>query len=53
MPIVGFHANDNWEMKVVGPKGSERSYTLVGGAGEHQPEATGKLLLKLLPASRP
>ena len=51
--IVGSRANDNWEMKVEGPKGFERSYTLVGGAGEHQPVAIGKLLVKLLPASRP
>jgi hypothetical protein len=39
--IVGPHANDNWEMKVV------------GGTGKHQPMSIGKLLLKLLPASRP
>ncbi len=50
--IVGSHANDNWEMKVEGPEGFERSYTLVGGAGEYQPVAIGKLLVKLLPASR-
>ena len=35
--IVEAHANDNWEMKVEGPEGFERSYTLVGGTGEHQP----------------
>lgn len=51
--IVGSHANDNWEMKVEGPEGFERSYNLIGSAGEHQPMAIGKLLLKLLPASRP
>ena len=51
--IVGSHANDKWEMKVEGPERFERSYTLVGGAGAHQPVAIGKLLLKLLPASRP
>jgi len=48
--IVGSHANDNWEMKVEGPAGFERSYTLVGGAGEHQPAAIGNLVVKLLPA---
>ena len=51
--IVGSHANDNWEMKVEGPEGFERTYTLVGGTGEHQPMAIEKLLLQLLPASRP
>jgi hypothetical protein len=49
--IVGSRANDNWEMKVEGPRGFERSYTLVGEAGEHQPEAIRNVLMKLLPAS--
>jgi len=51
--IVGSRANDNWEMKVEGPEGFERSYSLAGGAGEHQPAAIGNLLGKLLPASKP
>jgi hypothetical protein len=49
--IIGSRANDNWEMKVEGPHGFERSYTLVGEAGEHQPEAIRSVLIKLLPAS--
>ena len=49
--IVGSRANDNWEMKVEGPQGFERSYTLVGEAGEHQPEVIRNVLIKLLPAS--
>lgn len=49
--IVGSRANDNWEMKVEGPKGFERSYTLLGAAGEHKPERIRAVLLKLLPAS--
>jgi hypothetical protein len=49
--IIGTRENDNWEMKVHGPKGFERSYTLTGGAGEHQPNAIRRLLLKLLPVS--
>jgi hypothetical protein len=51
--IVGSHADDNWEMKVEGPAGFERSYTLVGGAGEHEPAAIGNLVVKLLPARKP
>ncbi len=35
--IIGSRANDNWEMKVEGPNGFERSYTLAGSVGEHQP----------------
>jgi len=49
--IVGARANDNWEMKVEGPRGFERSYTLVCDAGGHQPEAIRNVLMKLLPAS--
>jgi hypothetical protein len=49
--IVGSRENDNWEMKIDGPKGFQRSYTLAGGAGEHQPNAIRLLLLKLLPVS--
>ena len=49
--IVGSRENDNWELKIEGPKGFERSYTLVGGAGQHQPNAIRLLLLKLLPSS--
>jgi len=47
---VGSHAKDDWEMKLEGPAGFERSYTLAGGAGEHQPAAIGSLVAKLLPA---
>jgi hypothetical protein len=51
--IVGSHASDNWEMRLEGPEGFERSYTLVGGASEHEPAAIGSLVLKLLPARKP
>jgi hypothetical protein len=37
--MVGSRANDDWERKGEGPYGFERSYALVGEAGEHQPEA--------------
>ena len=49
--MVGSHANDDWEKKGEGPYGFERSYALVGEAGEHQPEAIRNVLIKLLPAS--
>jgi hypothetical protein len=38
-------------MKVEGPRESERSYTLLGEAGESQPDAIRNVLVKLLPAS--
>ena len=31
--IIGSQANDRWEMKITGPKGFERSYTLEGSSG--------------------
>jgi hypothetical protein len=49
--ILGSRANDNWEMKMEGPQGFERSYPLVGAAGEHHPEAIRNVLVKLLPTS--
>jgi hypothetical protein len=37
-------------MKIWGPNGFERSYTLVGSAGEHQPLMIGNVLLRLMAA---
>jgi hypothetical protein len=48
--IVGSRENDSWEMKILGPNGFERSYTLAGSTGEHQPLAIANVLAKLLPA---
>src|SRR5580700_3922077 len=48
--IVGSRENDGWEMKILGPNGFERSYTLVGSAGEHQPLVIANVLMRLLPA---
>jgi hypothetical protein len=47
--IVGSQANDRWELKISGPNGFERSYTLKGRAGEHQPGVIRILLGKLVP----
>lgn len=49
--IAGSRENENWEMKVEGPNGFERSYTLSGSAGEHTPDAILRLILQLIPAS--
>src|SRR5437899_2368053 len=48
--ILGSRGSDNWEMKVEGPKGFERSYTLTGKAGEHEPSVIAAVLAKLIPA---
>jgi hypothetical protein len=38
--ILGSQANDQWEMKITGPNAFERSYTLEGTAGQHEPQVT-------------
>jgi hypothetical protein len=48
--IAGSRATENWEMRVEGPTGFERSYTLSGAAGEREPEAIRRLILQLVPA---
>jgi hypothetical protein len=48
--ILGSRGNDSWEMKVEGPKGYERSYTLIGSGGEHEPQVVGRVLAKLVTA---
>ena len=50
--ILGSRASDNWEMKVEGPKGFERQYTLTGNSGEHEPKVIGSVLAKLVPSRR-
>ena len=47
--ISGSRASENWEMRVEGPNGFERSYTLSAAAGEHEPGAILTLVLKLVP----
>lgn len=47
--ILGSQANDRWEMKIEGPNGFERSYTLEGSGGEHQPAVIRARLARILP----
>ncbi len=49
--IAGSRASENWEMRVEGPSGLERTYTLSGAAGEHEPEAIRRLIVRLVPGS--
>ena len=46
--IIGSQANDRWELKILGPNGFERSYTLEGSAGEHEPQAIGRLAARVV-----
>ena len=48
--IAGSRASENWEMRVEGPNGFERTYTLAG-TGEHAPEAIRRLIIQLVPRS--
>ena len=48
--ITGSRAAEDWEMRIEGPKGFERSYNLSLSAGEQRPEAIRKLILRLVPA---
>jgi len=48
--ILGSHGSENWEMRVEGSSGFERSYTLAGAGGQHEPEAIRRLILQLIPA---
>jgi hypothetical protein len=47
--IIGSQANDRWEMKIAGPNAFERSYTLEGTAGEHEPQVIGNLVARMVP----
>jgi hypothetical protein len=46
--IIGSQANDRWEMKITGPNGFERSYTLEGTAGEHEPHAVAAVAARMV-----
>jgi hypothetical protein len=50
--ITGSRASEEWELRVAGPNGFERSYVLAGTAGEHEPEAIRQRIAQLVSASR-
>jgi hypothetical protein len=47
--IIGSQANDRWEMTILGPNAFERSYTLEGTAGQHDPAVIGTIVSKMVP----
>lgn len=49
MSIAGSRASENWEKRIEGPNGFERTYTLSRNAGEHEPEAIRRLIYQLVP----
>jgi hypothetical protein len=50
--IVGSQDGDQWEMKIVGPHAFERSYTLEGSAGEHEPHTIAHLVARIVPGRK-
>jgi hypothetical protein len=47
--ISGSRAADSWDLRVEGPNGFERSYSLSRSAGEHEPVAVCAIVLRLMP----
>jgi hypothetical protein len=47
--IVGSQANDRWEMAIFGSNGFERSYTLEGSVGGHDPGFIGSIVARMVP----
>jgi hypothetical protein len=50
--ITGSRASENWEMRIEGPNGFERSYSLSGVTGEHEPVTIRTLVVRLIPPAR-
>jgi len=46
--IVGSQGSDRWEMKIFGPNAFERSYTLEGTSGEHDPSTIAALVRRIV-----
>jgi hypothetical protein len=47
--IVGSKGSDRWELKITGPNGFERSYTLEGTLGQHEPGVVCAIISRMLP----
>lgn len=47
--ILGSQGSDRWEMKMTGPNAFERSYTLEGSMGQHEPNTVAAIIGRMLP----
>jgi hypothetical protein len=47
--ILGSQGSDRWEMKITGPNAFERSYTLEGAMGQHEPTTVAAIISMMLP----
>jgi len=50
--IAGSRAAESWDLRVEGPNGFERAYTLSAAAGEHELSAIRALVLRLVPPAK-
>jgi len=48
--ILGSQGTDNWEMRITGPNAFERSYTLEGALGQHEPGTVAAIVARMLPS---
>ena len=49
MVIVGSQDSDQWEMKMFGANAFERSYTVEGTAGQHDPHVIAAIVSRMAP----
>jgi hypothetical protein len=47
--IIGAQDSDQWELKIFGPRGFERSYALEGSAGQHDPHVIAAIVSRMVP----
>ena len=47
--IPGSKASDRCDLKITGPNAFERSYTLEGALGQHQPISVAAIISRMLP----
>jgi hypothetical protein len=47
--FIGSQDSDQWELKIFGPNGFERSYTLEGFAGQHDPHVIAAIVFRMVP----
>ena len=47
--ILGSKGTDRWDLKITGPNAFERSYTLEGALGQHEPPAVAAIITRMLP----
>ena len=46
--ILGSPTAVQWEMIITGPNGFERTYSLDGAAGEHEAQAIGQIVSRMI-----